>query len=109
MSVESKQFIVVLGATGAQGGSVIEALLKNGTFRVRGVTRKISSTKSKALVSRGVEMVKGDTGDISSLVKAFEGAWGVYGGNLPNVKKSFSYCILGQICYGSRIATWKEY
>jgi uncharacterized protein YbjT (DUF2867 family) len=59
MSTESKPLIVVLGATGAQGGSVVRSLLKNGGFRIRGVTRDLLSEKSQDLSKLGIEMVKG--------------------------------------------------
>lgn len=62
----------VMGATGAQGGSVIEAALKSGLYQLRGVTRNIESEKAKALVNRGVEVVAADLDDEGSLVKAFE-------------------------------------
>ena len=59
--------IAVLGATGAQGGGVVDALLKQGTWTVRAVTR--SAAKAQALAKRGVEVVEADMGDKTSLVK----------------------------------------
>jgi len=76
----SAQLIVcVLGATGAQGSSVCEALLKDGQYSVRGVSRNPDSKKSKALTERGVEMVRGDTADKASLVLAFRHCFAVFG------------------------------
>lgn len=40
---EGKKVIAVVGATGAQGGSVVKFLLKDGKYHVRGLTRKADS------------------------------------------------------------------
>lgn len=75
----SSQMIAVMGATGAQGGAVVDALLKNNKFQVRALTRNPSSESAMALVSKGVkEVVKADADDLESLVKAFEGCYGVF-------------------------------
>lgn len=66
------KLITVLGATGVQGGSVVASCLKSGDYKVRGVTRNVESAASKALIAKGVEMVKADVNDEASLVKAFE-------------------------------------
>lgn len=66
------KLITVIGATGTQGGSVVAAALKSGDYKVRGVTRNVDSEASRALVSKGVEMVAADLNDQSSLEKAFE-------------------------------------
>lgn len=73
-----KKVIVVFGATGAQGGGVVNALLVDGDFKIRGVTRNLSSEKAEALKSKGVEMVKADLDDVDSLKKAMEGAYGAF-------------------------------
>lgn len=73
-----KKLIVVLGATGNQGGSVVQTLLSDNTWTIRGVTRNASSAKSKALTAKGIEMVEADTNNISSLQKAFEGAHAIF-------------------------------
>jgi len=73
--------IVVFGSTGAQGGSVVDFLLKDGSWKVRGVTRDTESDKAKALAKRGVEMVKADVSDKASFQKGkgvFDGAWGAF-------------------------------
>ncbi|KXN85498.1 NmrA-like family domain-containing protein 1 [Leucoagaricus sp. SymC.cos] len=75
------KLIIVTGATGQQGGSVVDFLLKepNGRFTVRGVTRNPDSPAAKALAARGVEIVKADLSSLDETVKAFCEAWGVYG------------------------------
>ncbi|KAH8588128.1 hypothetical protein B0O99DRAFT_693748 [Bisporella sp. PMI_857] len=68
------KLVVVVGATGGQGGSVVSAFLKDSNFRVRGVTRNPNSEKARALAARGVEIVVADQKDPASLEKAFEDA-----------------------------------
>jgi uncharacterized protein YbjT (DUF2867 family) len=63
--------LTVIGATGAQGGSVVEHALKAGVYKVRAVTRNPNSDKGKALAAKGAEVVQADVNDEESLVKAF--------------------------------------
>ncbi len=57
----SKQIIVVFGATGKQGGSVVQELLQDpktvGKFHVKAVTRNLGSDKAKAIAKLGAELV----------------------------------------------------
>jgi uncharacterized protein YbjT (DUF2867 family) len=56
----SKQIVVVFGATGKQGGSVVESLLSGNAasnFHVRAITRDVTKTSAKALASKGAEVV----------------------------------------------------
>lgn len=69
--------IVVLGATGQQGGSVASALLDDG-WRVRAVARDPSSAPARQLAATGVETIAGDLADPTSLRSAFVGAYGVF-------------------------------
>src|ERR1039457_203568 len=75
-----KKIIAVTGATGAQGGGLVRAILadKSGEFAVRGITRKPDSDKAPALAKLGVEIVAADLDDEGSLAKAFEGAYGAF-------------------------------
>lgn len=77
----SKKIIAVLGATGAQGGGLVRAILddSNGEFAARAITRTRDSEKAKALEAEGVEVVEADLDNVESLTKAFEGAHGVFG------------------------------
>jgi len=77
--MQQKKTILVTGATGAQGGSVARALLAEGKYRVRGLTRKPGSAAAKALKSAGAEIMYGDFNDFSSLTRAMVGVYGVFG------------------------------
>jgi len=76
----AKKIIAVVGATGAQGGGLVRAILndKNGPFAVRAITRDVNSDKAKALAEAGAEVVAADIDDVKSLKKAFEGAHGAF-------------------------------
>lgn len=64
--------IAVIGATGQQGGSVVNALLERGA-RVRALVRDAHKPAAVALADRGVELVTGDAGDAASLEALFAG------------------------------------
>ena len=70
---------VIIGATGGQGNSVLNALLQDGSYKIRAVTRKPSSEKGKAIAAQGVEVVAADLNQEASLVKAFSGASVIFG------------------------------
>ncbi|XP_027738596.1 nmrA-like family domain-containing protein 1 [Empidonax traillii] len=63
---------------GAQGGSVVRALLDDGTFRVRAVTRSPRKAAAEELKRRGAEVVKADQDDEPSLEQALAGAYGAF-------------------------------
>ncbi|OZM78717.1 NmrA/HSCARG family protein [Pseudonocardia sp. MH-G8] len=69
--------VVVLGATGQQGGAVAAALRADG-WAVRAVVRDPSGHRARSLAADGVETVRGDLGDPESLREAFSGAHGVF-------------------------------
>jgi uncharacterized protein YbjT (DUF2867 family) len=69
--------VLVTGATGRQGGSVVRHTLAKG-WKLRALTREPAGTAAKALIDRGVEVVRGDLEDPASLEKAARGAYGVY-------------------------------
>jgi len=64
--------VVILGATGKQGGSVVDAFLSDPSFKVRAVTRNVESPSAKALLEKGVETVEADTMNEESLIRAFK-------------------------------------
>jgi uncharacterized protein YbjT (DUF2867 family) len=75
----AKKIIAVTGATGAQGGGLTRALLADGEFAVRAVTRKASVDKARELATRGAEVIEANLDDEASLRRAFEGVHGAYG------------------------------
>src|SRR5437868_12010487 len=75
-----KKIIAVVGATGAQGGGLVRAILndKTGGFAARAITRDPNSDKAKALADAGAEVVAANVDSVKSLRKAFEGAHGAF-------------------------------
>jgi uncharacterized protein YbjT (DUF2867 family) len=75
-----KKIIAVMGATGAQGGGLVRAILedKDGPFAVRALTRNVNSDKARELVKMGAEVVYADLDDQKSLEEAFAGAYGAF-------------------------------
>jgi uncharacterized protein YbjT (DUF2867 family) len=74
----AKRIIAVLGATGAQGGSVVSALFRDPSYAVRALTRTPDSEAARNLARRGAEVVRADADDLSSLKQAFSGVYGAY-------------------------------
>ncbi|KIW95287.1 uncharacterized protein Z519_03871 [Cladophialophora bantiana CBS 173.52] len=74
-----EKLIVIIGATGTQGGSVVDSFLKLPGWRLRGVTRHPSGSKARKLAARGVEIVEADLDDLESLIRAFSGAHVIFG------------------------------
>lgn len=68
-----RKIIAVVGATGSQGKGVVDALVKDGTFRVRAITRNPDRYSGK-----GEEVVKADLTDLASLTEAFRDTHGVF-------------------------------
>ena len=66
MSLEEKKKVLVIGATGAQGLAVVDALLapsEDGTaspYTVRALTRNVNSRRAKELAAKGVELAIGE-------------------------------------------------
>jgi len=73
----SKPTLLIFGATGAQGGSIVDYLEATNKFQLRAVSRNVKSEKALALRKRGVEMVTGDfvTGIPSSV---YQGVYGIF-------------------------------
>jgi len=78
--MSEKKIIAVVGATGAQGGGLVRAILSDPgqEFAVRAITRDPDSEKAAALAELGAEVVKADLEDVNSLKKAFDGAYGAF-------------------------------
>jgi uncharacterized protein YbjT (DUF2867 family) len=60
--MSSKKILVVFGATGNQGGSVIKTILEDPSlssqFEIRGITRDPSKPSATSLAEKGVILVK---------------------------------------------------
>jgi hypothetical protein len=75
----NKNLIAVFGATGKQGGAVVDALLKEG-FMVRAYSRDPNAEEALKLKSRGVEVVKSDmvTDSEDDLKEVLKGCFGAF-------------------------------
>lgn len=81
----SQKLIAVFGTTGAQGSSVLFSLARNKSspFALRGITRNPSSALAQKLVlsvlpQDNFSLVRADGWDMSSMVAAFTGSWGIF-------------------------------
>ena len=76
------KLLVVFGATGQQGGSIISNVLDDAElskqYKIRGITRDPSSSAAEALKKRGVDVAKADMTDPSSLSSVLKGAHTVF-------------------------------
>lgn len=76
------KLLVVFGATGQQGGSIISHVLDDTElskqYKIRGITRDPSSSAVEALKKRGVDVAKADMTDPSSLSSVLKGAHTVF-------------------------------
>src|SRR5215471_7153632 len=120
--------VLITGATGRQGGAVIDHMLAKG-WRLRALTRSPSGAAAKRLANRGVEIVQGDLEDPASLKPAAHGVYGVYsvqdfwavgakrevqqGKNLADAAKQagvshFVYSSVGGAERNSRIGHWES-
>lgn len=75
-----KKIIAVVGATGAQGGGLVRAIVSDASsgFAARAITRDVTSDTAKELAKLGAEVVATDVFDLESLKKAFQGAYGAF-------------------------------
>lgn len=76
----TSKLIVVVGATGAQGGSVVKTFLADSSWKVRALTRDATSAKAQSLAasSPNIEVVAADANDPASLLQAFQGAHAIF-------------------------------
>ncbi|MGO9883945.1 MAG: NmrA family NAD(P)-binding protein [Solirubrobacteraceae bacterium] len=74
--------VLVLGATGTQGGAVARELLA-ARFGVRALVRDPLSDRAQALSAAGASLVAGDLHDKDSLARAFAGVQVVYAITTP--------------------------
>jgi uncharacterized protein YbjT (DUF2867 family) len=74
------KIVAVVGATGAQGGGLVRAILgdQSEDFVVRAITRDLGSPKAQDLARSGAEVVQTDLDDFDSVRTAFDGAYAVF-------------------------------
>ena len=90
--------VAVTGATGQQGGAALRHLRKSG-FPVRALTRDPDQPNSRTLAGQGVELLRADMDDRSSLMRAFDDSFGVL-----SVQNSHTAGIEGEVRQGINVA-----
>ncbi|HZS58172.1 MAG TPA: NmrA/HSCARG family protein [Gemmatimonadaceae bacterium] len=77
---DTRKIIAVVGATGAQGGGLVRAILADASsgFTARALTRDVHSPQAQELARLGAEVVHADLDDPPTVARAFEGAYGAY-------------------------------
>ena len=80
--MRQKLSVVVIGATGNQGGAVVKNLLARG-HSVRAVTRDAAAAKARELAKTGVTVVEAAQEDTVALTKALEGATSLFAMTTP--------------------------
>lgn len=86
-NTNNKKTVLVLGATGKQGGQVISELLaQDANFSIRALSRNPESASAKSLTSRGVQVFKGDLDAADGLQQALTGVDTAFLVTLPDLK-----------------------
>ncbi|HEY7592189.1 MAG TPA: NmrA/HSCARG family protein [Actinophytocola sp.] len=93
------RLVVVLGATGRQGGAVARHLLAGG-WRVRAVTRTPDSPAAQTLAGAGADVVRADMADPADLRIALAGAYGVFSVQNPMISG-----LTGEVTQGVNVGT----
>jgi hypothetical protein len=87
-TLETKSLIMsklhtVFGATGQQGGSLIDYVLGHPElsklYHLRGISRDASKESAASLRKRGVEVIQADLSDPQSLVAAVADSYAIFG------------------------------
>ncbi len=90
--------ILVVGATGHQGGAVARELLAR-DFAVHAMTRHPQGDPARELAGLGARVVQADLDDPASLEPALAGMWGVY-----SVQNTWEAGVAGEEEQGKRLA-----
>lgn len=80
--IDRPQSVLVVGATGTQGGAVARGLLAAG-YSVQALVRETGTARAQVLAAAGIELVPGDLLDRPALSYAFSGADAVYAITTP--------------------------
>lgn len=91
--------VLVLGASGGQGGAVVDALLARGR-KVRALLRDRAGRSAYRLAEQGVDVVAGSFEDTESLVVAMQGVSGVFALTTP-----FEAGVHAEVSQGRAIVT----
>ncbi|CAK38304.1 uncharacterized protein An03g05420 [Aspergillus niger] len=88
------KILVVVGATGQQGSSIINFILSDPKisqeYTIRGTTRDPNSSKAQALAAKGIEIVAANFNEPETLQRAFTGAHTVFA-NTPTIYDGHTY------------------
>lgn len=96
---DTNRTILVTGATGKQGGALINELIGK-QWNLRAMTRHTDGDAAKALRGAGVEVVYGDLDDPASLRAALDGVSGVFA-----VQNTWEAGVEGEEKQGKALAT----
>ncbi|KAJ2079440.1 hypothetical protein H4R24_003769 [Coemansia sp. RSA 988] len=99
------KLVVVIGATGLQGGSVLKTLYASAKYKLRAISRNPDSCIAKNMSEAypGVEWMTADMNDLLSLRKAFAGADIVFG-----MTNFFEQDILAKVAKGDMDAEFTQ-
>jgi len=75
---DNAKVIVIVGATGQQGSSVVRAMKDDKHFVIKAATRNTQSKEAKQLAAEGVQVIQLDMFDPASCNEALKGAYGVF-------------------------------
>lgn len=95
---KSGKIVLVVGATGQQGGATAKHLKAAG-WKVRALTRDPNKPAAKALADQAIEVAKGDLMDRASLDAALKGIYGVF-----SVQQFWEHGYEAEIQQGNNIA-----
>ncbi|WP_166727786.1 NmrA family NAD(P)-binding protein [Mucilaginibacter gilvus] len=98
-----KKRVIVCGATGKVGGSVIERLLSEKAFRVVALTRSSGSAAAEKLRLGGAEIVEADLADLESLLRAFRDVHAVFAVTQPWDSQTGRYNVAKEIIQAKNI------
>lgn len=96
--IATKKTVLVTGVTGKQGGAAARHLLDRG-FSIRGLTRDTTQQSARQCAEVGIEMVRGDMGDRSSIDKAVRGVHGVF-----SVQDPWTAGVDAEVQFGKNLA-----
>lgn len=107
------KLLAVFGATGQQGGSVIDTVLSDPELRkqytLRGITRDTSKPAALALQQKGVEVVQGDANDHESLQNALKDAHTVFINTVSNFVSPAAEVTQGRAIADAAVSAGAQY